>query len=196
MTSLTRRRYHCINRLLYSPKVPLTPFRLRRLLYATTSMPANFSDAEQKAQDPTAHEQRFDGEKHVQRNPHPDFGKVQASRPAWEEHPEWQFTKTRNPDWKLGDGANDGGESLRKDHVEIDPYEEGRPAVFNYKLLISGIIPRPIGFIGTQSKDGTLEAVLSFRRRSSVRLGELRRLMASRDIFQPSPHVLHSGSQS
>lgn len=39
--------------------------------------------------------------------------------------------------------------------VEIDPYEEGRPAVFNYKLLISTIIPRPIGFISTTSKDGS-----------------------------------------
>jgi len=156
------RRYHCITRLLHSSNIPLNSFSLRRLLGATSSMPANFSDAEQKAQDPTAHEQRLDGEKHVQRNPHLDFGKVQASRPAWEEHPEWNFTKTRKPGWTLGDGANDGGESLKQDHVEIDPYEEGRPATFNYKLLISGIIPRPIGFIGTQSKDGTLEAVLSF----------------------------------
>ena len=119
-------------------------------------MPANFSDVEQKANDPTAHEQRFDSEKHFQRNPHPDFSKVQACRPDWHENCEWQFTKTCRPDWKLGDGATDGGESLRRGHLEIDPYEEGRPAVFNYKLLISGIIPRPIGFIGTQSKDGIL----------------------------------------
>ena len=39
-------------------------------------------------------------------------------------------------------------------HVEIDPYEHGRPVVFDYKLLISGIIPRSIGFISTRSKDG------------------------------------------
>lgn len=196
MVFLSWRTYLGTNRLLSKSKVSLTPFRSRRLHHATPSMPANFSDAEQKAQDPTAHEQRFDGEKHVQRNPHPDFDKIQASRPAWEEHRDWQFTKTRNPGWKLGDGANDGGESLRKEHVEIDPYEQGRPAVFNYKLLISGIIPRPIGFIATQSKDGTLEAELPFGRKSMVRIGALHRLMTSRDIDQSSPHVLHSGSQS
>jgi len=39
--------------------------------------------------------------------------------------------------------------------VEIDPYAEGRPAVSNYKLLISAIIPRPVGFVSTRSKDGS-----------------------------------------
>lgn len=39
--------------------------------------------------------------------------------------------------------------------MNFGPYEEGRPAVFNYKLLISGIIPRPIGFISTTAKDGS-----------------------------------------
>lgn len=33
--------------------------------------------------------------------------------------------------------------------------EQGRPATFNYKLLISAIIPRPVGFVSTRSKDGT-----------------------------------------
>lgn len=39
--------------------------------------------------------------------------------------------------------------------MEIDPYEEGRPATFNYKLLISGIVPRPIAFVSTRSEDGS-----------------------------------------
>ena len=124
-------------------------------------MPANFGDADQMANDTSAHEQRVDGEKTVGRNPHPDFTKVQASRPDWREERSWNLTKTRSPNWKLGDGANDGGESLTKQHVEIDPYEEGRPAVSNYKLLISGIIPRPIGFLSTRSKDGTYSLHLS-----------------------------------
>ena len=115
----------------------------------------NFGDDEQMKHDPPAHEHRFDQEKAVKRNPHPDFKKVEASRPDWSEQNEWHFTKTRKPDWKLGDGANDGGECLNKNHVEIDPYEDGRPAVFNYKLLISGVIPRPIGFVSTRSADGT-----------------------------------------
>ncbi|KAG8528881.1 uncharacterized protein KY384_006570 [Bacidia gigantensis] len=125
----------------------------------------NFSDFEQRAQDPShkatgtaeeqKHPQKSDSEQHVGRNPHPDFSKVQASRPDWNEDSKFHFTKTRNPTWSLGDGANDNGESLQHKHVEIDPYEEGRPAVFNYKLLISGIIPRPIGFVSTCSADGT-----------------------------------------
>lgn len=85
---------------------------------------------------------------------HPDFDKVQASRPDWHEDSQFHLTKTPNPTWKLGDGANDGGESLTKEHVEINPYAEGRPSVFNYKLLISGITPRPIAFLSTRSRDG------------------------------------------
>ena len=118
-------------------------------------MVKNFGDDEQRAHDPSAHEQRMDSEKHVQRNPHPDFAKVQASRPDWNVDREWNITKTKEPNWKLGQGGNDGGESLKKNHVEINPYEEGRPAVSNYKLLISGIVPRPIGFLSTYSKHGT-----------------------------------------
>lgn len=95
----------------------------------------------------------LDAEKQIKRNPHPDFEEVQASRPDFNER-EWVFTKTKDPNWKIGDGGNDSGASLEKDHVEIDPYEDGRPAVFNYKLLISAIIPRPVGFISTISKDG------------------------------------------
>jgi flavin reductase (DIM6/NTAB) family NADH-FMN oxidoreductase RutF len=97
----------------------------------------------------------YDSEKTVKRNPHPDFKKVEASRPDWDSTTEWHYTKTKNPSWKAGDGANDNGESLKKNHVEIDPYAEGRPATFNYKLMISAIIPRPVGFVSTRSADGS-----------------------------------------
>lgn len=118
-------------------------------------MPANFGDQEQKSNDyPSAAKHRQDAEAAVGRNPHPDFAKVQASRPNWNHDKSWQITKTVDPDWKLGRGANDRGESVKKKHVEIDPYEDGRPAVSNYKLLISAIIPRPIGFVSTTSEDG------------------------------------------
>lgn len=100
------------------------------------------------------HEQRYDAEKEVKRNPHSDFNKVQASRPAFDRSKQWEYRQPPNPNWKLGDGANDGGECLKKEHIAIDPYAEGRPAVFNYKLLISAIVPRPIGFVSTLSKDG------------------------------------------
>jgi len=71
-----------------------------------------------------AHEKRTDEEKTVKRSRHPDFDKVQASRPDWSSN-EWHYTKTKDPTWKWGQGANDGGESLKKSHIEIDPYEEG-----------------------------------------------------------------------
>jgi flavin reductase (DIM6/NTAB) family NADH-FMN oxidoreductase RutF len=96
---------------------------------------------------------RHDAEKLVQRNPHPDFKKVEGSRDPFDKTREWELKQTVNPSWKYGDGANDKSKT-DVPHVEIDPYAEGRPAVFNYKLLISGIIPRPIGFLSTRSKDG------------------------------------------
>ncbi|PGH28247.1 hypothetical protein AJ80_00138 [Polytolypa hystricis UAMH7299] len=86
---------------------------------------------------------------------HPPFAEVEASRPDFDHSARVTFTKSPNPTWKRGDGANDNGTSLTKNHVEIDPYENGRPANFNYKLMISGIVPRPVGFISTISKDGT-----------------------------------------
>ncbi|KAF2166618.1 hypothetical protein M409DRAFT_66616 [Zasmidium cellare ATCC 36951] len=63
-------------------------------------------------------------------------------------------TKNANPDWKYGQGATDNGSSLTKKHIEIDPYAPGRPMFHNYTLLISGIVPRPIGLTSTLSKDG------------------------------------------
>ncbi|KAA8651539.1 flavin reductase family protein [Aspergillus tanneri] len=83
-----------------------------------------------------------------------DFDKIQASRPDFKHGIEVTFSKPPNPTWKQGDGANDGGESLKKGHVEIDPYEEGRPSASNYKFLISGMVPRPIALISTKAKDG------------------------------------------
>jgi len=117
-------------------------------------MSHNFGDKEQRENDPSAREHFKEGEPAWKRAPLPDFGKVQASRPAWRSDQEVEITKAPDPNWKLGQGGNDGGESLKKSHVEIDPYEEGRPTGSNYKLLISGIVPRPIAFISTRSKDG------------------------------------------
>ncbi|TKA70338.1 hypothetical protein B0A55_07421 [Friedmanniomyces simplex] len=112
-------------------------------------------EPEQQKHDPSAHEQMMDSEKHVKRNPHGNFKEVESSRPDWTPEATFAFTKTKDPSWKPGQGANDGGESMKHDHVDIDPYEEGRPATSNYKLLISAIIPRPIGFLSTRSKDGS-----------------------------------------
>lgn len=61
-----------------------------------------------------------------------DFDKIQASRPDFKRDAPVTFSKPPNPNWKQGDGANDGGESLKKSHVEINPYEEGRPVSSNW----------------------------------------------------------------
>lgn len=83
-----------------------------------------------------------------------NFNEIQASRPEFKRDTEVTFTKPPKADWKTTEGATDGGESLKKNHVEIDPHEEGRPIANNYKLLISGIVPRPIALISTKSQDG------------------------------------------
>ncbi|KIW40715.1 uncharacterized protein PV06_07892 [Exophiala oligosperma] len=102
---------------------------------------------------PQEAQEKHDAESTIKRNPHGDFTKVQASRPDWDQDREWRFTKTQDPTWTYGGGASDKS-GLSRSHVSIDPYAEGRSPVSNYKLLISGIIPRPIGFLSTRSKDG------------------------------------------
>ncbi|RPA94722.1 hypothetical protein L873DRAFT_1792800 [Choiromyces venosus 120613-1] len=117
--------------------------------------------------------QKFGLEAQVKRNPHPDFKSVESSRPPFEEGASFTYTKTIKPDWTPGSGANNDDWKKHKT-VEIDPYGEGRKPVDNYKLLISGIIPRPvppqivlrkprcqltnesgqIGFVSTISPDG------------------------------------------
>ncbi|KFA81169.1 hypothetical protein S40288_00962 [Stachybotrys chartarum IBT 40288] len=92
----------------------------------------------------------------MQRNPHPDFKEVEAGRAEWDVSSSFRYSKTVSPEWKFGDGANSlyDEAAKAKKHVAIDPYEEGRPAGFNYKLLISGVVPRPIAFVSTRSADG------------------------------------------
>ncbi|KAF1844186.1 flavo protein-like protein oxygenase [Cucurbitaria berberidis CBS 394.84] len=96
---------------------------------------------------------KFDAEKEIKRNPHGDFKAVEASRPPFDTSSTLHFTQTPKPDWQPGQGPNEPS-SLTKSHRQIDPYAEGRPAVHNYKLLISAIVPRPVGFTSTISADG------------------------------------------
>ncbi|RAH57368.1 flavo protein oxygenase [Aspergillus piperis CBS 112811] len=56
----------------------------------------------------------------------------------------------------------DDNHSASNTHHEIDPYAEDRPMVNNYRLLVSGIAPRPIGFISTGSSDGKTENLAPF----------------------------------
>jgi len=87
---------------------------------------------------------------------HPPFKTVEASRPDWDSSATFGYSKTADPDWRFGKGANAAHDDpqLTKKHVAIDPYEEGRAAGSNYKLLISAVVPRPIAFTSTRSADG------------------------------------------
>ncbi|GKT47842.1 uncharacterized protein ColSpa_08023 [Colletotrichum spaethianum] len=104
---------------------------------------------------------KFEGGAQAQHNPHPDFKSVEATRPPFDASLGIRYTKTVDPDWKFGSGANALGQSTAP-HIAIDPYEEGRPAGFNYKLLISSIVPRPIAFLSTRSADGAVTNLAPF----------------------------------
>jgi flavin reductase (DIM6/NTAB) family NADH-FMN oxidoreductase RutF len=96
-------------------------------------------------------QEKHDAEATIKRNPHPDFEKVQASRPDADPNRTFTFSKTLHPEWKYGSGSSNPSNAS---HISIDPYAPNRQPVQNYKLLISGIIPRPIGFLSTVSADG------------------------------------------
>ncbi|KAF5634156.1 uncharacterized protein FTJAE_6775 [Fusarium tjaetaba] len=103
------------------------------------------------------------GDAIIKRNPHPDFKGVEASRPELDAKSQFRYTKTVDADWTFGEGANKlGKDDGDKKHVTIDPHEEGRPAGFNYKLLISAIVPRPIAFVSSQAPDGTKKNLAPF----------------------------------
>ena len=94
---------------------------------------------------------KADAEKEIKRNPHGDFKAVETSRPPFATGPAFHYTQTPQPDWKPGNGANTPSTAQ---HREVNPYADGRPVVHNYKLLISAIVPRPVGFTSTISADG------------------------------------------
>lgn len=84
---------------------------------------------------------------------HGDFKAIEQSRPKFEDS-DFVLSQIPDPDWVPGSGANS---SEWKEHkkIIIDPYETGRPSGYNYKTLISAIVPRPIGFLSTIGKDGS-----------------------------------------
>lgn len=84
-----------------------------------------------------------------------DFEEKQAKRPDFEPLKPITFTKSPNPSWTYGDGVTTTSSTTTTSttHVEIDPYAPGRPMLSNYRLLVSGIAPRPVGFLSTLSND-------------------------------------------
>jgi flavin reductase (DIM6/NTAB) family NADH-FMN oxidoreductase RutF len=93
----------------------------------------------------------------------PDFKDVEKSRPEWKRDATVTYTKTIAPEWNYGEGANDTyAPAAAAKHISINPYEEGRPAGFNYKLMISGVTPRPIAFVSSRSADGKVTNLAPF----------------------------------
>jgi flavin reductase (DIM6/NTAB) family NADH-FMN oxidoreductase RutF len=126
------------------------------------------------------------------------FAEVQKRRPDWDAAVTQTLTKTLGPLWSFGQGATDSSTGLMKKHVEIDPFAEGRLWYSNYTLLISGIVPRPIGFVSTKSEDGNSDNlspfsyfqvvghdppvfVIGFTRRAERPKDTLRNLMETRE---------------
>jgi hypothetical protein len=102
-----------------------------------------------------------DKEAEIKRNPHEDFAAVEAVRPPYSTSLRWELSKTPKPDWKIGDGAIAEG---YKNHefLSIDPYEDGRSTVLNYKLMISCTVPRPIALVSTVTEDGLTRNLAPF----------------------------------
>ncbi|PON25234.1 flavoprotein oxygenase [Trichoderma gamsii] len=91
-----------------------------------------------------------------------------ASRPPWDETAS-TFVQNPEPGWTFGSGANHtharaSASAATAKHVAIDPFAPDRKAMDNYRLLVSGVVPRPIALISTRSPDGTVEnlAPMSF----------------------------------
>jgi flavin reductase (DIM6/NTAB) family NADH-FMN oxidoreductase RutF len=80
-----------------------------------------------------------------------NFDEIQAARPDFNHSAAIEVTKSPNPNWKFGDGAPN---SLAQKHHEIDPNATDRPMINNYRLLVSGIVPRPVGFLSTVNSKG------------------------------------------
>lgn len=74
-----------------------------------------------------------------------------------------EVTKSPDPAWSFGEGVRTGpSHAVENVHREIDPYSSDRSVIQNYRLLVSGIAPRPIGFISTNSADGKTKNLAPF----------------------------------
>lgn len=91
-----------------------------------------------------------------------DFEQRQAQRPDFDPHRKIEVTKHPNPTWTYGQGVSRIDAEESAGHREIDPYASDRPMINNYRLLVSGIAPRPVGFISTVSGDGATRNLSPF----------------------------------
>ena len=91
-----------------------------------------------------------------------NFAETIANRPDFDHsNRPIEITKSPDPVWSYGDGVRTG-RITKQVHKEIDPYSPDRSVSQNYRLLISGIAPRPVGFISTISTDGKTKNLAPF----------------------------------
>ncbi|KAI1877729.1 hypothetical protein JX265_003737 [Neoarthrinium moseri] len=92
-----------------------------------------------------------------------NFKETEAQRPDFDySNAPIPVTKSPNPDWEYGSGVRQDATARDAAHREIDPYAADRPMVSNYRLLVSGIAPRPVGFLSTVSADGQSKNLAPF----------------------------------
>jgi flavin reductase (DIM6/NTAB) family NADH-FMN oxidoreductase RutF len=94
-----------------------------------------------------------------------EFKNAEASRPAFDESITVQFTQPPEPDWVCGSGSNKTSAKASAgptQHISIDPYAADRTLFDNYRLLVSGIVPRPIALVSTCFRDGKIENLAPF----------------------------------
>jgi len=90
---------------------------------------------------------------------HPPFKQVEETRPDFDSGHVLRFTKTVQPDWQVGQGLNNAPLPHAKIYHSpgptktFIPYQDLSPPEM-YKLMISSVVPRPIGFCSTLSADG------------------------------------------
>lgn len=70
-----------------------------------------------------------DKEAAVKRNPHKDFGSVQASREPYDQEDFWEYLKSPNTQWKIGDGANTM-DWKKHEKISVDPNDPGRQSQY------------------------------------------------------------------
>ncbi|KAF4451021.1 nitrilotriacetate monooxygenase component b [Fusarium albosuccineum] len=91
-----------------------------------------------------------------------EFEQLSAGRPDFDRsNKPVEITMSPDPSWKYGQGTRVKSPGIGA-HKEIDPFASSRPKPDNYHLLISGIAPRPIGFISTRSSDGKTKNLAPF----------------------------------
>ncbi|UZJ56975.1 hypothetical protein CBS101457_006295 [Exobasidium rhododendri] len=88
----------------------------------------------------------------------PPFKEAESARDDFAAE-SYKVTKTPNPDWRVGQGGNDTSSHPRSKDFSASKKKEVYSAADlnageNYKMIVSGVIPRPIAFVSSQDAKG------------------------------------------